>query len=870
MASNFVAQVAKTIRESSNVDRGGSFIFGISGKWGEGKTYFLDQLEEELDADYVVININPWKFASDKVAFLRHFLEQVNIGTGAKANLKDVYYDTTTNKLTKKWFIPLVFILAMVVICWVVAYPNQFGLSWAVPYTQKASGWHTWANIKKIKTLFLVLFTSLLLPPFLSLMTSQRKNSATTTTDEFDKILSDILREASKKAPQKKLVVYVDDLDRVTPKIARDVLDTLRTFFDIDNIVFVITGDHSVLERYIGGEILPNKDESEQIEEGRRYLKKIFNIYWRMLPPVDSDFTKFIDDYVKENYSSELDEFFGDSLGEYKKYLSEYFCKNYRQVIRFVDFTVFTYRAVKAYIDDSVEKDEFIDELLAHPLLLVKILLIQDLCNPLYEKILEMPSLLRDLEESIGKDLPLQFEKDLEKISTKLFSNNQREMCKKIFRDTEKFYDGPALRVRSLKPFLYLTSDEAWDNEGGAKPKDFFELAKTKDSSAILRAIVLSGQDTLESCADYTEKQLKAIENSAELEKPIRSIIGALDQLDLSHPAQCLFGISLSTIDFAAYYNGLGANEEHRIEFFQFVWNWLDKVWDEDWCVDNMDEFVSTFTPNHFAEDFKRLGTSSRGKASSTIIASWLVQYFNSGAPDCLDMITHFSPTLDKDAVETKFSEIADQLIDGVFQDPNLDNKTKRLDAIILLTPEEYIDKFKNRIFDEVKAFERDTVLWAFSMCDSGKYSTWTRGELEDKLIEGIASIAGATQFNHAFDLISIIKPKNIEKIWDALLTHHEEYFMTWLPHIRDGNFFNISPDRNSAKTIYTKIISKIKELAALNNGQANDYFACLYPDKWLWQTHHKIDQRNLVGLEKYVGADPLNQLKSKWEELAV
>ena len=42
----FVDQVANTIR-SNHGKNNESFIFGISGKWGEGKTEFLNSLEKK-------------------------------------------------------------------------------------------------------------------------------------------------------------------------------------------------------------------------------------------------------------------------------------------------------------------------------------------------------------------------------------------------------------------------------------------------------------------------------------------------------------------------------------------------------------------------------------------------------------------------------------------------------------------------------------------------------------------------------------------------------------------------------------------------------------------------------------------------------
>ena len=80
----FIVQVFNVINANHNKDPKESFIFGISGKWGEGKTRFLELLEIKLyDNGYLVVWINPWKFSSDKIAFLRYFLKIV----GEKKNI---------------------------------------------------------------------------------------------------------------------------------------------------------------------------------------------------------------------------------------------------------------------------------------------------------------------------------------------------------------------------------------------------------------------------------------------------------------------------------------------------------------------------------------------------------------------------------------------------------------------------------------------------------------------------------------------------------------------------------------------------------------------------------------------------------------
>ncbi|MEI6080790.1 MAG: P-loop NTPase fold protein, partial [bacterium] len=394
----FIQKVKGLIVENHGVSDG-SFILGISARWGEGKTKFLDDLEIELGDEFLIVKLSPWKFGLDKTSFLRHFLTELNKKANRKVKLDRLYYDISENKPSFGWYMPLFFIILLILLL-AVSFPTFFWLADTYNIISKFI-----LDISKSKFVVNILYfkwvlTLLLIPFLLKIFTFQRSSNAITTLTDFDKFLEEILHNIKKK----KIVVYVDDLDRVTPKIARDVLDDLRTFFDQKKITFIITGDHSVLEQYIGQEILPNNSPGEKTEEGRRYLKKIFNIYWRLLPPSNSDFSKFVDDEVEKRKDKLLEIFKETQVDIFKGYLSKYFEKNYRQVIRFIDYLIFYFDAIQSQINisDGDEK-EFLSDLTNHPLLVVRILLLQDICNPLYEAVLKEPALLFSIEEYTDK-----------------------------------------------------------------------------------------------------------------------------------------------------------------------------------------------------------------------------------------------------------------------------------------------------------------------------------------------------------------------------------------------------------------------------------------------------------------------------------
>jgi predicted KAP-like P-loop ATPase len=82
--------------------------------------------------------------------------------------------------------------------------------------------------------------------------------------------LEDSLSKLREKNSNRRIVVFIDDLDRCHPKQALDVLDSIKTFFDIEGIVYVIGMDvdsiDSIIEEKYGG---------ANVKKGSDYLQKI-------------------------------------------------------------------------------------------------------------------------------------------------------------------------------------------------------------------------------------------------------------------------------------------------------------------------------------------------------------------------------------------------------------------------------------------------------------------------------------------------------------------------------------------------------------------------------------------------------------------
>jgi hypothetical protein len=63
--------------------------------------------------------------------------------------------------------------------------------------------------------------------------------------------VKDGLERIRKETENFKIVIFVDDLDRCTPERALEILESIKTFFDIEGIIFVIGIDPSTIDPII-------------------------------------------------------------------------------------------------------------------------------------------------------------------------------------------------------------------------------------------------------------------------------------------------------------------------------------------------------------------------------------------------------------------------------------------------------------------------------------------------------------------------------------------------------------------------------------------------------------------------------------------
>ncbi|MDP3696409.1 MAG: P-loop NTPase fold protein [Candidatus Taylorbacteria bacterium] len=823
----FVKEVAKTITERHG-NESGSFIFGISGKWGEGKTRFLDELRKTLEtggSSFIVVDINPWKFSVDRISFLRNFLRTLykKCDSENENGLRELDVDTSVNSIDWELFVK--FVLPFGIACWVFTYAPLFNFIITLP--------------KQMQFFLTVLFIPILLAAVQSVVTVQKTDHAITTLDKFDDLLERILGKI--KFNDNKIVVFVDDLDRVTPEMARDVLDNLRTFFDKKDITFVVTGDHTVLEGHLGRSLIPHEESSAaQLEEGRRFMKKIFNVYWRLPLPIKKELQDFINgEFVKRTEA--LNAVFPQESHRtmFSSYLEKYFESNFRQIIRFLDIILFNFQIIKQKAEsEDVQQVSYFKDMLSSPLLVVRMLMIQELCAPLFDKMARDVSILQGLEYAVEKKNTSSVKQIIDQ-SDGVLSPNQRAFIEKFVYEEPRFYKDSRLQVLNLQPYLSLAADVSFGDQRGPSGEDFVVTLNGGDPKGVKNDLISMGDIKAEESAKATIFQLSTITDVPQKMAIMKTLVTALSDSPAESTFQKIFADKLSETDYSFVNDSAVAQ---KMEVINPFWQWLDLVKNQD--AEN--KFQDKFILRDMAE-FNALDLNAPAEFKSHMVAKWLRDQYPIQKVEAIGaMITHF-PKLKIERVREQLDTISASFITDLVQDSNSQLRENRFVLLKDYTTSGVVD-LKTNVLNKVQDFDQAITPWVIAKANE-ENPLWTNDEIEEKILNKIESSSDFNALNQSLRFAIANNIGSPEAIWPKLIPQHQEVIIENLPTIiDDASLQIIAPPQAYANQLMDAAIEKIKDTPEADQSRWLGY---IVKGKWLW-----------VNMQKYPIASKFRALK--------
>lgn len=242
---------------------------GLQGEWGTGKTSLMSLLLEDFNEKNIACSwVNTWEYSLFRNAnettpgVLRGMLEKLKESCKSRGiwTLKD---DTEEKFKSAARFLGG---LANQIVA------NQTGIDVKGAAAVGGSNQKSSAEVAEIKALI---------------------------TD----LISDLIDDPKNKI--EKVVFFVDDLDRIPPGDAVEVLEALKNIFDIPNCVFILAIDYDIVVKGLESKFGPKTDENER--EFRSFFDKIIQVPFSM-PIGTYDIENFLVEKLKDLGTGILEE----------------------------------------------------------------------------------------------------------------------------------------------------------------------------------------------------------------------------------------------------------------------------------------------------------------------------------------------------------------------------------------------------------------------------------------------------------------------------------------------------------------------------------------------------------------------------------
>lgn len=214
---NFVKRIVESIKLQGNSN---SYAIGIYGAWGEGKTSVLKLIEDQLQQDKAAFEcawFNPWRFKDEE--------ELINSFYDFLSSLLKMALSSCEENIGE--------IIELVGKCVKVSTGNS-GLE----------------EVGK----------------------ELQEKELSVSRDRISSIL---------KNHNKKIVIFIDDIDRLDKTEIQTILRLVKFSSDLENIIFVLAFDKNIVAKAIADRY------GNDIEDGIKYLEKIIQVPL-FLPPSDS------------------------------------------------------------------------------------------------------------------------------------------------------------------------------------------------------------------------------------------------------------------------------------------------------------------------------------------------------------------------------------------------------------------------------------------------------------------------------------------------------------------------------------------------------------------------------------------------------
>ncbi|WKA55359.1 KAP family P-loop NTPase fold protein [Planococcus shixiaomingii] len=494
------------------------YNIALIGKWGVGKSSIINLLKEELRGrpEIRTHEINAWKYENDslKKAFLKNLYKEFNPDVDSAASTKwgedfrkgfgGVNHETTT--LSPVDALKNIFpILKTLLTLWIIASILVLLVLYAVDginvlFTDNTFGnnaQNTFSDFRENIWVPIIIGPLLLMLQVLVQAAVQRKSADVhfikpiETADEYEELFKKEIASYKKKNPAfKKLVVIVDDLDRLTTKKVVAALDAIKAFVEINECIFIVTCDDNILINALEKEKL---NKSLDVD-GELFLDKLFHFRVSLPPIIERDMSDFAIKIAKQEAPG-LVEACNGLFQELTDILIHTEVSTPRQVKKIMNTFANNLLIARARESDGRKLE---DKLLTNDQglrYLAKISVIQSDYNEVYGELVKDYNYLEELLYFYQND---QDRDEKTKSSIKKFFNSKNNdyQIKQDFEGLVNFLTrNEHITVDNIAPFIYLGQDVIGLNAGDEKQRMILQSLTNGNEKPVLEILKATSEN---------------------------------------------------------------------------------------------------------------------------------------------------------------------------------------------------------------------------------------------------------------------------------------------------------------------------------------------------------------------------------------
>jgi uncharacterized protein YjbI with pentapeptide repeats/energy-coupling factor transporter ATP-binding protein EcfA2 len=295
------------------------FTIGIFGEWGAGKTTLINSVDNALQTDknLITVRLEAWRYKWEQFP-IASLLKSIAYALPAEKQFEDLKKKLETSAIN---FLKNTADILTSIISKYASEEYEISQEMFDTFKKELN-----SKIQLIAEL----------------------DRDTVYFDGFEEIKKEI-KNLRLENPALRIIVYVDDLDKCSPKKALELLEIIRVFQDVEGFIFIIGISHDMLIK------LSNIEINQKSNEGEHYIKNLIQVPIALPKWSNQDTVKLVRDFIKKGM---IHDKFKDIVDKNIELISVAIDNNPREIKRFLNNFIVAHEIFSG--KKSFEKKELI------------------------------------------------------------------------------------------------------------------------------------------------------------------------------------------------------------------------------------------------------------------------------------------------------------------------------------------------------------------------------------------------------------------------------------------------------------------------------------------------------------------------------